>query len=123
MGGRMADRLMTKGHAVTGYNRTRSRAQWLVDRGLTLGASPRAVAQAADFTFVMVTDSNALESVAAGPDGFIAGMGPGRVIIDMSTVSPAVSRSVAERVRAAGGEMVDSPVSGSIATLEQGKLS
>ena len=123
MGGRIAARLLAKGHTVTGYNRTRARAQWLVERGLVLADSPRAVAAAADVTFVMVTDSSALESVATGPDGFIAGLGVGNVIVDMSTVSPVVSRSIASKVREIGADMVDAPVSGSVATLEQGKLS
>ena len=123
MGGRIAARLLAKGHTVTGYNRTRAKAQWLVERGLVLADSPRAVAAAADVTFVMVTDSSALESVATGPDGFIAGLGVGNVIVDMSTVSPVVSRSIASKVRETGADMVDAPVSGSVATLEQGKLS
>ncbi|OLC42272.1 MAG: hypothetical protein AUH43_22845 [Acidobacteria bacterium 13_1_40CM_65_14] len=122
MGGRMADRLLTKGHAVTGYNRTREKAQWLVNRGLTLADSPRAVSAAADVTFVMVANSAALESVANGPDGFIAGLAPGKIVVDMSTVSPALSRAVAAKVREQGARMVDAPVSGSVATLEQGKL-
>jgi 3-hydroxyisobutyrate dehydrogenase-like beta-hydroxyacid dehydrogenase len=123
MGGRMADRLMTKGHTVTGYNRTREKAQWLVNKGLTLADSPRAVSAATDVTFVMVASSAALESVANGPDGFIAGLGPGKIVVDMSTVSPALSRAIATKVREQGARMVDAPVSGSVATLEQGKLS
>src|SRR6187402_909964 len=123
MGGRIAARLLSKGHTVTGYNRTRSKAQWLVERGMTWADSPRAVAEAVDTVFVMVTDSAALEAVALGPDGFLAGVAPGRTVIDMSTISPAVSRAIAAQVREAGGDMVDAPVSGSVATLEQGKLS
>ena len=123
MGGRMAARLLSKGHTVTGYNRTRSKAQWLLDRGMTWADSPRKVAEAVDTVFVMVTDSAALEAVALGPDGFLAGLAPGRTVIDMSTISPAVSRAIAAQVREAGGDMVDAPVSGSVATLEQGKLS
>ena len=123
MGGKMAARLLAKGHLVTGYNRTRSKAQWLVDRGMTWADSPRAVCEAADVIFVMVTDSASLEAVAEGPDGLLAGLSPGKVVIDMSTVSPAVSRAVAEKVRAKGADMVDAPVSGSVVTLEQGKLS
>jgi 3-hydroxyisobutyrate dehydrogenase-like beta-hydroxyacid dehydrogenase len=123
MGGRMAARLLAKGHSVTGYNRTRSKAQWLIDRGMTWADSPREVAEAAETVFVMVTDSAALEAVALGPDGFLAGLAPGRTVIDMSTISPAVSREIAAQVRQAGGDMVDAPVSGSVATLEQGKLS
>jgi 3-hydroxyisobutyrate dehydrogenase-like beta-hydroxyacid dehydrogenase len=123
MGGRVADRLLTKGHTVTGYNRTRSKAQWLIDRGMKWADSPRAVAEAADVVFVMVTDSAALEAVANGPDGVLSGIGTGKLLIDMSTVSPAVSRALAARVRERGADMVDAPVSGSVTTLEQGKLS
>jgi 3-hydroxyisobutyrate dehydrogenase-like beta-hydroxyacid dehydrogenase len=123
MGGRMANRLIDKGHTVTGYNRTRSRAQWLIDRGLKWADSPRAVAEAADVIFVMVTDSKSLDAVSSGPDGFLAGLGKGKVVVDSSTVSPAISRDVAEKVRAKGADMVDAPVSGSVTTLESGKLS
>ncbi len=123
MGSRMAARLLDKGHTVTGYNRTKSKAQALLDRGMKWGDTPRAVAQGADVVFVMVTESAALEALADGPDGLLAGIGPGKLIIDMSTVSPAVSRAVAARVRERGAEMLDSPVSGSVTTLEQGKLS
>jgi 3-hydroxyisobutyrate dehydrogenase-like beta-hydroxyacid dehydrogenase len=122
MGSRMANRLLDKGHMVTGYNRTRPKAQWLVDRGMKWGDSPRAVAEAADVILVMVTDSKALEAVATGADGFLAGLANGKVVVDISTVSPAVSRDVAEKVRAKGADMVDAPVSGSVATLEAGKL-
>ena len=123
MGGRMADRLLSKGHSVTGYNRTRSKAQWLIDHGLQWADSPRALAEAVDVVFVMVTNSAALEAVTLGKDGIVAGMGPGKILIDMSTVSPTVSRGIAARVRERGGDMVDAPVSGSVITLEQGKLS
>jgi 3-hydroxyisobutyrate dehydrogenase-like beta-hydroxyacid dehydrogenase len=123
MGGRMADRLLSKGHSVTGYNRTRSKAQWLIDQGMQWADSPRALAEAVDVVFVMVTNSAALEAVTQGKDGIVAGMGPGKILIDMSTVSPTVSRGIAARVRERGGEMVDAPVSGSVITLEQGKLS
>lgn len=123
MGGPMADRLLTKGHTVTGYNRTRSKAQWLIDRGMKWASSPRAVSEAADVTFVMVTDSAALKAVTEGPDGLVAGLSPGKVLIDMSTISPAVSCAVAAKVRERGADMVDAPVSGSPVTLQQGKLS
>lgn len=123
MGSQMVDRLMTKGHSVVGYNRTKAKAQWLIDKGMKWGASPREVAKAADVTFVMVTNSAALRAVAEGPDGLLAGLGAGKLLIDMSTVSPAVSREVAARVREKGADMLDAPVSGSIVTLQQGKLS
>ena len=123
MGSRMAARLLSRGHTVTGYNRTRSKAQALVGDGLRVANTPREVAAAADVTFVMVANSEALTSVADGDDGFIAGLGAGKIVVDMSTVSPALSRELASRVRAAGAEMIDAPVSGSVLTLEQGKLS
>ena len=123
MGGNMAERLIAKGHTVTGYNRTASKADWLVKKGMTLAASPKAVAQTADVIFVMVTNSAADEAVMNGPDGMLAALGPGKVVVDMSTVSPAVSRALAAKVREKGADMVDAPVSGSIITLQQGKLS
>lgn len=123
MGGRIASRLIDAGHTVVGYNRTRSKAQWLVDKGLRWADTPRDVAREADFVIVMVTDSASLESIALAPAGFVNGVRPGTVIIDMSTISPSVSRAIAERVREAGGDMVDAPVSGSVLTLEQNKLS
>src|SRR6202047_1331056 len=89
MGGQLVNRLLSKGHTVTGYNRTRSKAQWLIDRGMKWSDSPRAVSAAADFTFSMVSNSTALHSIAEGPEGILAGLGPGKILIDMSTVSPA----------------------------------
>ncbi len=88
MGSQMVSRLLDKGHTVTGYNRTRSKAEWLVGRGMKWGDSPRAVAAASDFIFSMVTNAEAVKSLAEGPDGYLAGLAPGKVIIDMSTVSP-----------------------------------
>ena len=123
MGGNLVARLLDKGHKVTGYNRTRSKAQWLVDRGMKWGDSPRAVSAAADFTFSMVTNASAIHSITEGPDGILAGLGPGKILIDMSTVSPAVSRALAAKVREKGADMIDSPVSGSVITLQEGKLS
>ena len=123
MGGQMVKRLLDKGHTVTGYNRTRSKAQWLVDRGMKCGETPRAVSAAADVTFSMVTNTEALKTVADGPDGFLAGFSAGKILVDMSTVSPAASRALAAKVREKGADMVDAPVSGSVITLQEGKLS
>jgi 3-hydroxyisobutyrate dehydrogenase-like beta-hydroxyacid dehydrogenase len=123
MGGQMVDRLMSHGHTVTGYNRTRKKAQWLIDKGMRFSDTPRGVCEAADVTLSMVTNSAALEEVAEGPNGILAGLGAGKVLIDMSTVSPAVSKALAAKVRAHGSDMVDAPVSGSVITLQQGKLS
>src|SRR6202451_4673731 len=123
MGSQMVSRLLSKGHTVTGYNRTRSKAQWLIDKGMKWADSPRAVASTADVTFAMVTNSAAITSITEGPDGILAGLSGGKVFIDMSTVSPNVSRALAAKVREKGADMVDSPVSGSVITLQEGKLS
>jgi 3-hydroxyisobutyrate dehydrogenase-like beta-hydroxyacid dehydrogenase len=123
MGSQMVNRLLSKCHTVTGYNRTRAKAEWLVKKGMQWADSPRAVASAADYTFAMVTNAAAIQAIAEGPDGLLAGLSAGKIFIDMSTVSPAVSRALAAKVRAVGADMVDSPVSGSVITLQEGKLS
>lgn len=119
----MAKRLLDKGHSVTGYNRTRSKAEWLIDRGMRWAESPRAVSEAADVTFAMVTNSTALKDVSEGPNGLVAGLSNGKTFLDISTVSPAFSRSLAAKVREMGADMMDIPVSGSVVTLQEGKLS
>src|SRR5262245_35235655 len=123
MGGRMAKRLLEAGHQVVGYNRTASKARWLVDAGLRLAASPREVASAASVAFVMVTDPEALEAVSDGPDGLLAGLRRDGVIIDMSTVSPQASRGLAAKATERGGAALAAPVSGSPITLDAGQLS
>ncbi len=123
MGSQMVNRLIDKGHTVTGYNRTRTKAEWLIKKGMRWADSPRAVAQAADVVFTMVTNAIALNTITEGPDGLLAGFGAGKVLVDMSTVSPAVSRALAAKIREKGADMVDSPVSGSVITLQEGKLS
>jgi len=123
MGSQLVNRLLSKGHSLVGYNRTRSKAEWLVKKGMNWGDSPRAVAEAADVIFSMVTNSAALAAIAEGPDGILAGLTPGKIYADISTVSPAFSREVAAKVRAKGCDMVDCPVSGSVITLQEGSLS
>src|ERR1700757_5411034 len=123
MGGEMVLRLLNKGHTVTGYNRTRSKAEGLMQKGMKWVDSPRAVAAASDVIFSMVTNSAALEAIVEGPDGILAGLTPGKFYVDISTVSPEYSRAVAAKVRAKSCDMIDAPVSGSVITLQEGKLS
>ena len=123
MGGRISKRLLSKGHRVTGYDLFPAKAQELKASGLEPADSPRVVCQAADVTFVMVTNTSALESAAEGPDGLLAGLGRGKVLVDMSTVSPAASKALAAKVREKGADMVEAPVSGSVSLVDQGKLS
>ncbi len=122
MGGRMARRLLDAGHTVTGYNRTRSKAQRLLDAGMSWADSPRDVAEAADVTFSMVSNTEALLAITGGDDGVLAGLGPGKIYVDMSTVGPAASRELSILVAEKGARMLDAPVSGSVATLDQGQL-
>jgi 3-hydroxyisobutyrate dehydrogenase-like beta-hydroxyacid dehydrogenase len=122
MGSRIAGRLLDAGNQVYGTNRTKSKAQALVDRGLQWRATPREVAAAADVIFSMVTDDSALDAITSGPDGILAGLAKPQVYVDMSTVSPRASRRLAEQVNALGAQMLDAPVSGSIPQAESGTL-
>jgi 3-hydroxyisobutyrate dehydrogenase-like beta-hydroxyacid dehydrogenase len=123
MGSRLARRLLAAGHPVTGWNRTADKARDLVTEGLTLAKSPRAAAEGAEAVFTMVTDDAALRAVSLGPDGVIAGLAAGAVLVDMSTVSPAVVRELEGPVTARGASLLDVPVSGSTITVEQGQAS
>src|SRR2546428_10645063 len=123
MGGRMAKRLLDAGHRVVGYNRTAEKARALVAAGLVLEKSPRAVAEGVDAVLSMVTDDKALRAVALGPDGVIAGLRPGAVWAEMSTVSPDVTRELGRAVAERGAALIDAPVSGSPVTLDAGQLS
>lgn len=123
MGSEMVSRLLDKGHTVTGYNRTRAKAERLIKKGMKWGETPRAVCAAADVTFSMVTNEKALGAVMEGPDGILSAVTVGKFLIDMSTVSPGYSRTIVAKVREKGADMIDAPVSGSVITLQEGKLS
>jgi len=122
MGGRVAKRLLAAGHSIIGYDLIKSKADWLLEADMKWGDSPREVAEKADVTFSMVTNTNAVLALTGGPDGVLAGLTPGKIYVDMSTISPAVSRDIAKQVAAKDAFMLDSPVSGSVETLEAGKL-
>jgi len=123
MGSRLARRLLEARHQVVGYNRTSARARALEEAGLKLATTPRAAVEGADVAFSMVTDDAALRAIAFGADGIVAGLARGAVWAEMSTVSPAVTREVGEAVAARGAAMLDTPVSGSTITVEQGAAS
>jgi 3-hydroxyisobutyrate dehydrogenase-like beta-hydroxyacid dehydrogenase len=123
MGGGVVRRLLAAGHTVTVWNRTRAKAEPLLELGGRWADSPREVAERSEIVFTMVTNTEAVNAVTEGPDGILAGLGPGKVYVDMSTASPANTRELAQRVADVGATMLDAPVSGSVITLEQGKLS
>jgi len=123
MGSEMVSRLLDKGHTITGYNRTRGKAERLMKKGMRWADTPREVCAAADVTLSMVTNEKALGAVMEGPDGILSALSAGKFLIDMSTVSPAYSRTIAVKAREKGADMIDAPVSGSVITLQEGKLS
>ena len=121
MGAPLAGRLLG-GNQVYGTNRTRAKASALIGQGLIWRDTPREVAAGAQVVFSMVTDDTALAAITSGPDGILAGLWPGTVCVDMSTVSPQASRELARRVHWAGATMIDAPVSGSVPAAETGTL-
>lgn len=122
MGSRIVKRLLAARHQVSGYNRTRAKAEALIQAGMQWKDTPREVTQAADITLSMVTDTAALSSITEGPDGILAGLSPGKIYVDMSTVSPRLSRDLAGRVAETGAQMLEAPVSGSAPAAESGTL-
>ena len=123
MGGQIVARLLDKGYKVTGYNRTQAKANWLIERGMRWADSPRQVSATTDVMFSMVRNSEALKEIVDGAEGLIAGLSDGKLFVDMSTVGPSVSRSVAANVKQKGADMLDAPVSGSVITVKEGRLS
>jgi 3-hydroxyisobutyrate dehydrogenase-like beta-hydroxyacid dehydrogenase len=121
MGSRIAGRLL-EGNTLYGTNRTASRAGELIRQGMVWRGTPREVAEAAAVIFSMVTDDAALEAITSGPDGILAGLAPGTIYVDMSTVSPQASRRLAQRAGALGASMLDAPVSGSVTAAADGTL-
>ena len=123
MGQAIVRRLLDAGHEVTVWNRTREKAEPLLVAGARWADSPREVAERSEIVFTMVTNTAAVRAVTDGEDGILVALGPGKIYVDMSTASPATTRELAEAVAAAGAQMLDSPVSGTSITVEQGKAS
>ena len=117
MGGNMAARLLAGGYTVSGWTRRRESAEQLIADGLRWCDSARAAAQAAEVVLTSLPDDDALEEVAAGPEGLLAGLDRGRIWVDTSTVSPQASRELALQVSERGSAMLDAPVSGSVQHL------
>jgi 3-hydroxyisobutyrate dehydrogenase-like beta-hydroxyacid dehydrogenase len=123
MGSLIVPRLIAAGHQVTGWNRTRAKADALVSEGMKIATTPAEAARDADIMFSILTDGPAVTDVALGPNGISSGLRKGGLFIDMSTIAPAVSRKVAEGFRAAGLRMLDAPISGSPITVRAGQAS
>jgi 3-hydroxyisobutyrate dehydrogenase-like beta-hydroxyacid dehydrogenase len=123
MGSAMAERLAAQGIAVVIYNRTPDRATALAGKiGATVAGTPAEAASRADIVISMVADDAAVRDLYEGPDGIAAGIRPGSVAIDMSTVLPDTIRAVAPAVRTRGAGVLDAPVSGSVSSTLAGEL-
>jgi 3-hydroxyisobutyrate dehydrogenase-like beta-hydroxyacid dehydrogenase len=123
MGALIVPRLMEAGHTVTGWNRSREKAQPLIQAGMKFAETPRQVAERSEIVFSIVTDAFAVKAVALGPDGIIAGLRRGGIYIDMSTIDPDSSRAVAAEFAKADAFMLDGPISGSPVTVKAGQAS
>ncbi len=123
MGQGIVPRLLAAGHGVTGWNRTAAKAKPLHELGMAWADTPREVAGKSELVFSIVTDGAAVRSVALGDDGVIGGLRAGSVYADMSTIDPDVTRDIGSEFAAMGLTMLDTPISGSPITLEQGSAS
>lgn len=123
MGMPMARNLMKAGYSVVAYNRTASRAEELAGEGATAVGSAREVAQNAPVTITMVTDTPDVEAVVLGPGGVAEGIQRDGVLVDMSTISPSVTRTIAETLKEKGAHALDAPVSGGSWGAIEGTLS
>lgn len=123
MGQVIVPRLIEAGHEVTGWNRTRAKADPLIEVGMEWADSPRQVAAASAIVFSMVTDAPAVKAIALGEDGVIGGLAPDAFYLDMSTIDPLVSKEIAAEFSDRGLTMLDAPLSGSPVTIRQGSAS
>jgi len=123
MGKPMARNLMAAGFELVAFSRTRADVDELAGDGAAAAGSPREVAEQAATTILMLPDSPQVVDVAEGDDGLLAGAGDGALVVDMSTISPVVTREIAERAAAAGVGWVDAPVSGGDVGAREGTLS
>jgi 3-hydroxyisobutyrate dehydrogenase-like beta-hydroxyacid dehydrogenase len=123
MGAGIARRLHDAGYQVVVWNRTKAKADPLVEAGMGWAETPRELAASVDVLFTMLTNTAAIQATAHRPDGVLAGLRADAVWADMSTIAPDASVALAERVRAAGAYFLDCPVSGSPATLAAGQMS
>jgi 3-hydroxyisobutyrate dehydrogenase-like beta-hydroxyacid dehydrogenase len=124
MGGAMAGRIAAAGHSLTVWNRTRDRAEAVTAQleGVTVADTAREAAAAADVVIVSLADDAAVRAAYRGEDGLVAGLKPGAVVADTSTVAPETIRALEDDVRATGAVLVDVPVSGSVSSVEGGTI-
>jgi 3-hydroxyisobutyrate dehydrogenase-like beta-hydroxyacid dehydrogenase len=122
MGSQMSRRILEAKYPLTVWNRKKEKAAALIAAGAKWADSPKAVAQASDLVITMVTDSAASEEVICGKNGVLEGTHQGLVLIDMGSIAPEMSRSIAERARSKGVPLLDAPVTGNPKVASEGKL-
>jgi len=122
MGGEMARHLIAAGHTVTSYARGARSRERATTLGLSLVNAPADVAAASEVVFTIVTAGKDVEAIVLGPDGIAQGAKPGTILVDMSTISPAITRRVAEQLSARNIAMLDAPVSGGVAAAKTASL-
>ncbi len=122
MGRQITRRLLLAGFPLMIWNRTKEKAKDVLSAGATWSDSPKVLAQACDVVITMVTDSAASEEVICGASGVLEGAHPGLILIDMGSIAPEMSRSIAARARAKGVPMLDAPVTGNPKVASEGKL-
>jgi 3-hydroxyisobutyrate dehydrogenase-like beta-hydroxyacid dehydrogenase len=123
MGRAIVPRLIAAGHQVTGWNRSREKGEPLFKLGMLWANSARELAAGSDVVISIVTDSEAVRSIALGENGVIAGLRKDAAYCDMSTIDPDVSREIGTEFAKAGLTMMDTPISGTTLTIGQGKAS
>jgi len=123
MGQVIIPRLLEAGHIVTGWNRSPGKSENLEKAGMKLASSPAEAAKDADVVLSIVTDGNAVKDISLGENGIITALKKEAVYLDMSTISPEVSRFVAGEFDKKGLQMMDAPLSGSPVTVVQGSAS
>jgi 3-hydroxyisobutyrate dehydrogenase len=122
MGHPMAANVLKAGHPLTVWNRTASRGDDLVALGAKRAATPREVAAASEFVLTIVSDPPAVETVLWGETGVFAGLRPGSLLIESSTVSPGLEKRAAAATVAQGAEFLEAPVTGGTWGAEKGEL-
>tara|TARA_E500000075_G_C6997755_1_gene328709 strand:- start:1396 stop:2280 length:885 start_codon:yes stop_codon:yes gene_type:complete len=123
MGQVIVPRLLEAGHTVTGWNRSPGKSKSLEDAGVMIASTPAEAAKNADIVLSIVTDGNAVKDVSLGENGIITSLNKEAIYLDMSTISPEVSRFVSEEFDKRGLQMMDAPLSGSPVTVVQGSAS
>jgi len=122
MGIPMIKNIQKAGYNVIVFNRSKEKYNLLGDIEFKIAKTPREVAENSKVTITMLTDSEAVRSLFQGPDGILSGLGPGKIYIDMSTISPIVTEEIAKMVEGKGAEFLDAPVTGSVPAAEKGEL-